>query len=118
MRQEFIKEFISSGSDYAYSDYIHPGELLVVRNISAWWSGIASTEEVLFFVDHGGTKLYLGDDLPVVDDGRAHWSGHAFCGEQGRVGIYAPDLETSDVVHLWVFGELWDLEDWRDVKAD
>lgn len=113
MRQAFIKEFISTGFDYAYSDYIRPGEILVVRNISTWWPGIASTEEVLFFVDVRGVKHYLGDDLPSVADGRPHWGGCALVGEQGRVGIYAPDIGASDVVYLWVNGELWDLESWR-----
>lgn len=113
MRQAFIKEFISAGSDYIYSDYIHPGEILLLTNICAWWDGIGNNEEVMFFVEIRGVKYYLGDDQPAVNDGKPHWGGSAYCGEQGRIGIYAPDAQATDVIHLWVFGELWDLEDWR-----
>lgn len=113
MKQAFIKEFISSGLNYAYSDYIDPGEILVVSNICAWWSGIGNNEEVMFFVEVRGVLHYLGDDQPAVNDAKASWGGEAFCGEQGRVGIYAPDAVASDVIYLWVFGELWDLESWR-----
>lgn len=116
MKQAYIKQVVETqpgeAQDYIFDDKVDPRKILVVRNISVWWSGMASTEEALFFVEDGGRKCYLGDDLPSVNDGKPHWSGYATVGEGDRVGAYIPDIDANEVAYLWIFGELWDLEGW------
>lgn len=120
MRRVYIsyKRLVATAvdQDYIYDDRVSPGNVLVVRNICAWWAGIGTTEEVQFFVANGLGNCYLGEDTPAVIGGRPNWRGQVAIGEGDRVGIYAPDMATGDVASMWVFGELWDIADWRKSK--
>lgn len=121
MRQVYIQERIKTEPTtplhYLYDDPVDPGKVLVVHNLSVTWAAIASGEEAHFFVEDMGRKIYLGEDAPTNTGGHPHWSGEAAIGERDRVGVYCPDSATNDEIHLFIFGELWDLDDWRKVKA-
>ena len=117
MRQVYIDELIhkaaSDTDDYVYGDLVAPGEVLVIRNLCVTWADMANTEEAHFFVEQMGRKVFLGEDEPLDAGGHPHWSGQVAIGEGERVGVYCPDIVTDDEVHFSIFGELWDLADWR-----
>ena len=98
---------------YTKDEQIEPGKILVVRNLSASWLAMATTEPGCFYIDDGGQKIFLGDDVPAKVGGQASWSGMAFVGEGDFVGVYTPDSVNADVISFFIVGELWDLKDWE-----
>lgn len=121
MRQIYIEEWVHTAvtdtDDYTYDNRVDPGKVLVIRNLSVTWADIATTEEGHFFVEDHGRKVFLGEDAALDAGGHPHWSGQVAIGGGDRVGVYCPDSVTDDEIHFFVFGELWDLDDWRKVKA-
>lgn len=117
MRQCYIKEVKhtepATAVHYVYDDPVAPGKILVIRNLCATFSAIASSEEAHFFAEDHGAIHYLGEDAPIDTGGHPHWSGEVAIGERDRAGVYIPDSAAADVIHFFIFGELWDLEDWR-----
>ena len=117
LRQVYIKEIIftepATAVHYVYDDPVDPGKILVIRDLCTTFSAIASGEEAHFFIKDHGVKHYLGEDVPLDTGGHPHWSGKIAIGESDRAGVYIPDSATGDVIHFFIFGELWDLEDWR-----
>lgn len=116
MRQCYIKEVRytepATATHYVYDDPLDPGKILVIRDLCVTFSDLANTEEVHFFVEDHGVKHYLGEDVALDTGGHPFWSGEVAIGERDRVGVYIPDSAQNDEIHLYVFGELWDLEDW------
>ena len=121
MKRAYIEELIhtaaSDTDDYTYGERVEPGEVLVIRNLSVTWSDIATTEEAHFFVEDMGRKVFLGEDAAIDAGGHPHWSGEVALGEGDRAGVYCPDVAANDEVHFFILGELWDLDEWRKVKA-
>lgn len=117
MRQSYIKRVIvtepATAGHYFYDDKIGPGKVLVLKNLCATFSALATTEEVQFFVEDGGVKMFLGEDFPLVVGGYPHWEGSVLVGEGDRAGVYIPDSDTDDVISFFIFGELLDLADFR-----
>lgn len=117
MRQIYIEERVNTAlsdtDDYIYDEPVSPGKVLVIRDLSVTWSGMKSDEEAHFFVKDMGRKVFLGEDAAINTDGHPHWSGKVAIGEGDRAGVYCPDIVTGDVVYFYIFGELWDLADWR-----
>ena len=102
---------------YTKDEQIEPGKILVVRNLSVSWSDMATTEPGCFYIDDGGQKVFLGDDVPAKEGGKASWSGHAFVGEGDLVGVYTPDSTSGNVISFDIVGELWDLKEWEKVSS-
>ena len=121
MRQIYIEELIhtaaSDTDDYVYGDLVDPGKVLVIQNLCVTWSDIANTEEAHFFVEEMGRKVFLGEAAPLDAGGHPHWSGEVAIGEGDRAGVHCPDSATNDEIHFFIIGELWDLDDWRKVRA-
>ena len=117
MRQVYHNEVIliepATPGHYVYDDPVDPGKVLLIRNLAVTWSDIAITESGQFFIQDGGRKIFLRDDLPSVVGGLATWKGLIYCGEGDRPGVYVPDSAEDDVIHFFVSGELWDLADFR-----
>jgi len=117
MRQVYTKEVrrteASTPTLYTKDDRIEPGKILVIRNLAVSWSDMATTEPGCFYIDDGGTKVFLGDDVPAKAGGKASWSGKAFVGEGDFVGVYTPDSISADVISFFIVGELWDLKEWE-----
>ena len=123
MRQPYLKHIRRTESAtptyYTEDVRVDPGKLLVVRNLAVSWSGFETSETGQFYIQDGGEKIFLGDDVPAKQDGHAYWKGHAFVGEGDCVGVYTPDSVSGDIIYFFIVGELWDLEDWqRDKKGD
>lgn len=122
MRQVYINEVIlvepSTAVHYVYDNPVKPGQVLVILSLCATFSAIANSEEAHFFVEDHGVRHYLGEDVALDTGGHPSWSGQVAIGERDRAGVYLPDSATADEIHLFIFGELWDLEDWRKVNAD
>ena len=116
MHDVYIKQVqftaAADGDDYLYDEQLDPAKILVITNLSATWSAMATSEQAHFFVEVGGTRMFLGEDVPFDTGGYPHWSGKIAIGEGCRIGVYCPDIETGDRVSLFIFGELWDREDW------
>lgn len=117
MRQQYISRITltepSSPGHYLYDAKISPGKVLVLKNLCATFSGLQTTEEVQFFVEDGVVKMFLGEDFALVEGGYPHWQGSVSIGEGDRAGVYIPDSATDDVISFFIFGELFDLEDFR-----
>lgn len=122
MRQVYINEIIlvepATAVHYVYDKPVKPGQVLIIRNLCVTFSAIANSEEAHFFIEDHGVRHYLGEDVALDTAGHPHWSGQAAIGERDRAGVYLPDSATDDEIHFFILGELWDLEDWRNVKAD
>lgn len=118
MRQPYIVEkvrkTVADAEDYFYSDRVPNGKILIIRNLCAYWSAIATTEEAHFFVEDAGRKIYLGDDVALDTGGKPGWSGRAVIGEGDRAGVYVPDSATGDIIYFWIVGELLDAEHYHD----
>jgi hypothetical protein len=116
VRQCYIKEVRhtepATAIHYVYDNPVDPGKILVLRDLCATFSGLKSTEEVQFFVEDHEVRHYLGEDAPLDTGGHPHWSGKIAIGERDRPGVYVPDSAANDEIHLYIFGELWDLQDW------
>jgi len=116
MRQPYLKHIrrteAATPTYYTEDDRIDPGRVLVVRCLAVSWSAMATTESGQFYIQDGGEKIFLGDDMPSVTGGKAYWTGQAFVGEGDCVGVYTPDSASADVISFFVVGELWDLIDW------
>jgi len=108
----FVTEPATPGH-YFYDDYVRAGHILVLKNLCANFSALGTTEEVQFFVQDGGVKIFLGEDFALVTGGYPHWEGSVSIGEGDRAGIYIPDSATDDVISFFIFGELFDLADFR-----
>ena len=121
MREVYIKETVQTepGPEQYYieGERVDAGKVLVIRSICCTWSDRAQNEEAAYYVTDAGRKIYLGDEAGKMSPAHPGWQGCVAIGEGDKVGAYNPDAATSDVVSLFVCGELWDLEDWRDVKA-
>lgn len=117
MRQAYINKVLvtepAAAGHYFYDEKVSPGKILVVKNLCATFSALATTEEVQFFIEDGGVKMFLGDDFALVVGGFPHWQGSVSIGEGDRAGVYIPDSATGDVISFFVFGELFDLADFR-----
>lgn len=117
MRQAYHNEVIltepATPGHYVYDYRVDPGKILVVRNLAVTWSGFKTTETGQFFIQDGGRKIFLGDDVPDIQSGHAFWTGQVFVGEGDKAGVYCPDSAASDVIHFFISGELWDVADWR-----
>ena len=117
MRQSYINRVVvtepATAGHYFYDDYVRSGKILVVKNLCATFSALATTEEVQFFVEDGGVKMFLGEDFALVNGGYPHWEGSVSIGEGDRAGVYIPDSATDDVISFFIFGELFDLADFR-----
>jgi len=116
MRQPYLKHITrveaATPTYYTYDERVDPGKILVIRNLCASWSDMATTESAQFFIKTGQGNIFLRDDLPSVTGGKPRWSGQAFVGEGQQIGVYTPDSAASDVIYFDIVGELWDLKDW------
>ena len=117
MRQVYLKEIVrteaATPTYYTQDDQIKPGKLLVVRNLSVTWSGFGTNETGQFYIQDGGRKIFLGEDVPDRQSGHAFWEGIAFVGEGDSIGVYTPNSANGDVIYFDIGGELWDLKDWE-----
>ena len=117
MRQSYINRVVvtepATPGHYFYDERVSPGKILELKNLCATFSGLATTEDVQFFVEDGGVKKFLGEDFALVTGGCPHWEGSVSIGEGDRAGVYIPDSAEDDVISFYIFGELWDLVDWR-----
>ena len=122
MRQVYIKETVQTepGPEQYYIEgpEVKPGKILVVRSVCCTWSGRGQNEEAAYYIVDTGRKNYLADERGFMGPAHPGWKGCVAIGQGDRVGAYNPDANTNDVISLFVFGELWDLETWRDVKPD
>lgn len=101
---------------YVYDRQVENGKVLVLRDLCATFTAIASTEEVHFFVDDGGIINWLGEDAPLDTGGHPFWTGKVAIGEHDRVGVYIPDSAVGDGIYFYIFGELWDMASWRKAQ--
>lgn len=92
---------------------VDAGKVLVIRDMAVTWSDFGTSESGQFYIQDGGRNIFLGDDLPSVAGGLAFWKGLVYCGEGDRPGVYCPDSVAGDVIHFYISGELWDVEDYR-----
>lgn len=99
---------------YTYDDRVAPGKVLILRNLCCTFTAMKTSESAQFFVDDGGQKPFLGDDVPARQGGHAYWTGCVPIGEGDRVGAYTPDSAAADLIQFSIFGELWDAKAWRD----
>ena len=117
MRQVYHNEVIltepATAGHYVYDDLVDPGKVLLLRSLAVTWSDFGTGESGQFFIQDGGRKIFLRDDLPSVDGGLATWKGLIYCGEGDIPGVYCPDSAAGDVIHFFVSGELLDLADFR-----
>ncbi|MBA7494728.1 hypothetical protein ES702_05305 [subsurface metagenome] len=117
MRQVYLNEVITTEpatpGHYFYDNPVASGKVLVIRNLAVYWDGFKATETGQFFIKDGARKIFLGDDQPEKQDGHAYWTGEVSLGEGDRAGVYCPLSAASDVVHFFICGELYDIEDWR-----
>lgn len=116
MRQVYIKEIIhkatSTDDDYIYDDVVDSGKILIVKHISLIWSDIGTSQDTLFFIEDSGRKIYISDDSPESNSGVTFSNIDIPIGESDRIGAYNSGITTDDIVHLYIFGELWDRDDW------
>lgn len=117
MRQVYHNEVIltepATPGHYLYDDPVDPGKVLIVRNLAVYWDGFKTSETGQFFIQDGGRKIFLGDDVPARLNGHAYWNGCVYLGESDKAGVYCPDSAAADVIHFFISGELWDLADFR-----
>lgn len=117
MRQIYHNEIIltepATPGHYLYDNPVDPGKILAIKNLSVYWDGFKTSETGQFFIQDGGRKIFLGDDVPDRTSGHAYWSGQASLGEGDQPAVYCPDSEADDQIHFFVSGELWDLNYWR-----
>lgn len=98
---------------YLYDKPVTPGKILLVRNLAVYWDGFKTSETGQFFIQDGGRKIFLGDDVPDRTSGHAYWTGHVYVGEGDKAGVYCPDSEAADTIYFSISGELLDLADFR-----
>lgn len=117
MRQAYLNEVILTEpaicGHYVYDQVVRPGKVLLLRNLAVYWDGFKTSETGQFFIQDGGNKIFLGDDVPDRASGHAYWTGQVCAGEGDRPGVYCPDSEAGDIIHFFICGELFDLADWR-----
>jgi len=117
VRQVYDNEVIltepATPGHYVYDDPVYPGKVLLIRNLAVTWSDFGTGESGQFFIEDGGRKIFLRDDLPSVAGGLATWKGLIYCGEGDRPGVYCPDSDAADVIHFFISGELLDVADFR-----
>jgi len=117
VRQVYLREIIrtepATPTYYTYDAKVDPGKILVVRGMTVWWDGFKTTESGQFFVEDGGRNIFIGEDLPDRANGHAFWAGKVAIGEGDRPGLYTPDSAAADVIYFYLYGELWDLNDWK-----
>lgn len=120
MRELYLKHkqkaYSSSGDEYLEDKKVEPGKVLQIKNLAATFTNMASTEAAKFYVLHNGKRFFVGEDLPSVTSGYSDWSGPIAIGEGDQVGVYFPDIASTEVGQLFIFGELWSLEAWRKVQ--
>jgi len=109
---------VASGDEYLDDLPVPEGKVLEVHRISAWFTNCATTEPVRFYVKDGHEYLWIGDAKPLSTSGPCDTNLDAHLGEGKVLGCYSADVTTTETLHLVVTGCLWDLEDWRDVKAE
>lgn len=117
MRQVYLNQVITTEpatpGHYFYDDPVRPGQVLVLKNLSVTWDGFKTTETGEFFIKDGVRKIFLGCDTPARQGCHAFWTGEVPLGEGDQPAVYCPDSSSSDVVHFFICGELYDIEDWR-----
>jgi len=122
VRQVYIKHlrrtYAASGDEYLEDDKVDPGKVLIAHRVAAWFDNIATTEFIRWYIKIGHEYLWLGDDKPGTASGPCQRDLQTNLGEGMVLGCYAADVASTEVLHLVITGELWDLEDWRNVKAD
>lgn len=122
MRQVYIKHlqrtYAASGDEYLENGPISPGKVLIAHRVSAWFDNLATTEAIRWYIKIGHEYLWLGDDKPGTTGGPAQRDLQVHLGEGMVLGCYAADIASTEALHFVITGELWDLEDWRNVKPD
>lgn len=117
MRQVYLREIIrtepATPTYYTYDRPVDPGNVLVLTNLSVFWDAMATTENGKFFIDAGGQRIFLGDDVPGRIGGGAYWQGKVAIGEHCRVGVYTADSANGDVLAFGIAGELWTRDAWN-----
>lgn len=117
MRQVYIKRVVrtepATPTHYTYDLRVAPGKILVLRALSASYSGIKTSETAQFFVHDAGQDVYLHDDAPERTSGHPSWTGQVAIGEGDIIGLFTPDSEALDIIEFAIFAELWDANEWR-----
>jgi len=117
MKQVYLREVkrteASTPTYYTKDDQVKPGKLLIVRSLALTWSDIKTSETGQFYIQDGGQKIFIGEDVPDRQGGHAFWQGEALVGEGDLIGAYTPDSANGDVIYFDIVGELWDLKDWE-----
>ncbi len=120
-KQVYLKNItrteVATPTLYTKDERVEPGKLLVILNLSVSWAAMATTEPGCFYIDDGGQKVFLGDDVPAKAGGQASWSGNALVGEGDLIGVYTPDSASADIISFDIVGELWDLKEWEEVRS-
>lgn len=117
MQRVYIKQVSmtepAAAIHYIYDLPVRPGELLELHSVCCYWSAIANTEEIHFFIEEGGRKTFLAEEVSNDTGGHPRWKGKVFIGEGCRVGAYCPDSATNDVIYLDIFGVIHTLSEWK-----
>lgn len=117
MRQVYVKHLSNvysvAADAYLEDDPVPPGKVLLCHRTAAWFTNIANSEYIWWYLKHGAERLWLGDDKPGSTDGPAQRDLQTEIGEGMAFGVYSPDITTDEVFHLVITGCLYDLDHWR-----
>lgn len=120
MRQIVLEQYkyktLTDTDDYIYGPYVDRGKIFIWRAVTVTHTNILATDWVGSFVDKGGVIIYTSAIQSPVDGGYATIGGRNFpLGEGMRYGVYCPGADAGEIITMNVFGELWDIEHWRNI---
>lgn len=117
MRQVYIKHlthvYAAAADAYIIDDPVPPGKILLAHRSAAWFTNIANSEFIWWFIRIAHENLWAGMDKPGATNGPAERDLQTEFGEGVRLGCYSPDITTGETFHFLITGCMYDLEHWR-----
>lgn len=111
--ERVIQKYSTSDPTYLYDNPVDPQDVLVLRRATATHENAAANDPIQIGVYVGKVHHPLEDLDITTTRNLVTVSGQIPLGAGCQVYGYYPNIANDEEMRLYVFGELWDLEDWR-----
>jgi len=117
MRQVYLRrvthKFASGEATYLYSDAIEPGYVLLALNVAATHDNATSGDPIEIGIYDGATHYIAEGGVISATTTAISTKNPIVVGAGKKVYAKMANVADTEVMTMYIIGELWDLKDWE-----
>jgi hypothetical protein len=113
----FVDKLVSDGSAVVSLEapFVKDHEILVARTIAGYHTNQANSEASIFYLTNGSTRVYLDTQLARLANYATGIRGRFIVPTGWAVGVLLPSAANGEYLNLYITGEIYDLNAYREV---